>query len=236
MLDFHAYSEFTQTTYRKVRDLFRAEVVVRFGEVDIGANETMISRVENGIPTIILKHGTILTEDCFCHELYHLLMKGVSGYHFLQATGYFLAELKRKYHNPPMIVGKCHSILQHSFFFPKMIEAGFSPTSYLLEQMDQQKQTYPSCYSNKDRKANVIMDAWHIMLGRSDSKIDSTVYVNFFAEGFGPYFEKAKTIAEILRYFDDPVDEPNFFCRVLSILSDIRNIHYSVQGKTVVYH
>jgi len=206
-----------------------------YGRMPIGANETVVAGVQAGKPVVTLSPGLAPAEELVCHELLHLQVKGVSGYHSLQVYGRLHRLLATMYRDPRVVVAKFHSIIEHSYIFPAMIGKGFSPSRYLLEQLEAVIDRYPhSCYQ-ADFGVHVAMDAWHIMLGSPDSAIDSQRYLAYFERNHSAEYEKAEAICGLCASRPDPEDQPKLFSEALGVLTDISNIGFDLQGTTVSY-
>lgn len=233
MININSLTDYTKSIYYKVEKLFKIQPVIRIVEEDFGGNAE--AGILNSVPDIKIKAGTELNETIFCHELNHLLMKGLSGYHIFNFDTSLQQKCDEIFNYYDFIMNKYHALLQHSFFYHEMIKNGFSPTESNLKDLNKIIDEYPNCYDDKTKNAHIIMDIWEIMLGIDDPAVNTKYALYFFNKHFNLLLKKAEEVILILGKFTNPSDEPIFFCKIFPIIFNIDKIKYRIDDSAVIY-
>lgn len=214
-----------------------SKIIIKTGQMNIGANESLITNFENGTPTITISEGKIPTDEEIYHELYHLWIMSINGHYAIEIGLTLLNELKSKVNQIQLVLGKAHSIFHHSLFFDKMLHKGYQPTRYLIEQLDIYIDDYPNnCYS-EDISIHTTLDVWHIMLGLEDSNLDTEKYLNIIKSRFVREYELGEKLIEISNEFSNPSDEPELFGKIMQKLFNTSiEIYYSTDNHKIIYN
>ena len=223
---------------KKVENITGKKLVIREGPMTIGANETLMSKMENGIPTIIVKSNYTPTNEEIYHELFHLYIKSKLAIHSMAIDGNLMRFLREKnYDNLGLILSKTHSVLQHSFFFKKMISEGYHPTKYLEEQLKNRLNGYPNnSYVPSDSDTHVMLDIWHLALGKADRKSEINDLLEVLKERHPKAYIGGTSLFKISKNFSSPSAEPEVLIKILKKLFGYRKkINYKIENKTVIY-
>jgi len=211
------------------------DVEIFFGEMTIGVNETLMSRIINGVPEIIVKHGYNFTEEEIYHESFHLLIRIENGIYDFKIGGNLLDFLKVNIQGPMAVLSKTHSILHHAYFFQKMINNEFSPGKYLENQLKDRIEQYKCVYPN-DKDIHNILDVWHIALSMEDKNLNTELYLEKL-RGFNQNnYDQGMKLLAISKSFTDPNKESDVFCNILKeLLNYTNNVKYSKIDLSVTY-
>lgn len=232
-------SERAQDLVHKVEDLFSKNIHVRYGNMTIGANETYISTILDGVPTIIIKQGQKVEEEILVHEIWHLIMKGENQIHTIGFDGDLITFLGKNYEFSclQVLLNKAHSILQHSYFFGKMHMDGYFPSRYILEMFSKVERTYPQnlgydCALDE----HVALDVFHIFLGINEDELRVNLFLEGIQRNCPSGYELGKVLFEETRDFRSTSDEPEYFILILKKLFNYNSeIKVSRLGYECVY-
>ena len=212
------------------------ELEIREGITSIGANETMVSKIESGVPVIIYNKDESPDEEDIYHELAHLHIKCQNGIHDITLEGPLVQFLRNKYKDPSLLLTKAHSIFHHSYFFSEMINLGYTPGSKLERQFSATT-SYPGGYVQEDLIEHVALDYWNLKNGGSapTSNADSML-----DEIEGKCIEGSKlgnSCYQIACEFVQPDQELDVFNRLISTLFAYESsVQFKMEGNTGVYY
>ena len=211
------------------------DVEIFFGEMTIGANETLMGSIINGIPKITVKSNYNFSEEEIYHELFHLFIKLENGIHGFKIDGNLLDFFNKNIQEPMVVLSKAYSILHHSYFFREMIKNKFNPGKYLENQLENCIDQYKNVYIN-DRDINNILDVWHIALSTEDKNLSSKLYLEKLKDFNQDNYNKGMKLLEISKNFTDPDGESDIFCSILKeLLNYTNNVEYSKNNVLVTY-
>jgi len=210
---------------------------IRSGQMSIGANETMLNRMENGKPVIIVKEGIKPTEHALFHELSELDIRASNGIHAWSIEGPLLEHVKKTATNAMVVLSKCHSIFYHSYFYPRMLEFGYHPTSYIEEQLNSAGSSYPhKSYHDTDTSLHVVLDLWHLSLGFPDEESRAQDLFDMLHEEFPEEGQIAQLLSQKSNDFVSPELETEVFPQILAAVFGYGNtISRVIDGHTAVY-
>lgn len=212
-------------------------IQVKIGQMNIGANETLMSGFANQIPYIIIKNGHNPSSVEIYHELYHLWVQVKNGFYDIEINGDLLIFLRKRLKNGAFVINKAHSIFHHSYFFNLMINNKFHPTSYLLNQLEACIKDYPANSYPENVTFNIALDVWHLMLGIEDNSLDTKRYLNILKSNFKQEYELGQNLFEISKEFSSPEQEPYIFSKILRTLLNFDNqIYYKTKNHTIVFY
>lgn len=232
-------SERAQDLVHKVENLFNKNIHIKYGNMTIGANETYISTIVDGVPTIIIKQGQKVDEENLVHEIWHLIMKGENQIHTIGFDGDLITFLEKNYEFSclQVLLNKAHSILQHSYFFGKMHMDGYFPSRYILEMFSKVERTYPQnlgydCALDE----HVALDVFHIFLGINEDELRVNLFLEGIQRNCPSGYELGKVLFEETRDFRSTSDEPEYFILILKKLFNYKSeIKVSRLGYECVY-
>jgi hypothetical protein len=232
-------SERAQDLIHELENLFGKSINVKYGNMTIGANEIYISTIVDGVPTIIIKHGQKVEEEILVHEIWHLIMKGENQNHTICFDGDLVIFLRKNYEFSclQILLNKAHSILQHSYFFNKMLKDGYFPSRYILEMFSKVEKTYPynlgyDCALDE----HVALDVFHIFLGINEDEPRVNLFMEGIQRNYPSGFELGKVLFEESKDFRSASDEPKYFIFTLKKLFNYKSeIKVSRVGYECVY-
>ncbi|MEI6152738.1 MAG: hypothetical protein WCQ90_01470 [Deltaproteobacteria bacterium] len=210
---------------------------VSYGNMTLGANETLINTIQNGIASIIVKKGHAPTVDSIYHELFELYIKAESGVHSISVNSQVYVHIQSACKQPEIIVGKAHSIFCHAFFYPKMIDLNYHPTEYIESQLKALGSIYPiTAYQNTDIKLHVSMDLWHLHLGFGDQTSSSRELYNAVSKDYLVEKARAESLNSISNKFTSPDMLSGLFIEIIKCMFNYNgNIDVYRKGTQVVY-
>lgn len=232
-------SKIAQNLVHEVENLFSKNIHVKYGNMTIGANETYISTIVDDIPTIIIKQGQEVEEETLAHEMWHLIMKGENQIHTISFDGNLIIFLRKNYEISclQILLNKAHSILQHSYFFSKMLKDGYFPSRYILEMFSKVEKTYPynlgyECALDE----HIALDVFHIFLGINEDEPRVILFLEGIQRNCPNGFKLGKELFEETEDFRSALDEPKYFILILKKLFNYKSeIKVSRLGHECVY-
>lgn len=232
-------SERAQDLVHEVENLFSKNIHVKYGTMTIGANETYISTIVDGVPTIIIKHGQKVEEEILVHEIWHLIMKGENEIYTIGFDGDLITFLRKNYEFSclQILLNKAHSILQHSYFFSKMLKDGYFPSRYILEMFSKVERTYPHNRGyERALDEHVALDVFHIFLGANEDESRVNLFLEGIQRNCPSGFELGKVLFEETKDFRSASNEPKYFILILKKLFNYKSeIKVSRLGYECVY-
>lgn len=211
------------------------DIEICYGEMTIGANETLTASIESGISKITVKNNYKFTEEEIYHELFHLFIKLENGIHATNFNGDLSDFLKRNIQQSMLVLQKVHSIFHHSYFFQKMINNKFSPGKDLENQLMNCIDRYKDIYLF-DRDIHNILDVWNISLSTEDKNLNTKLCLEKLKDFNQNNYNKGIKLLEISKSFINPNKEPDVFCNILKELLNYTNdIKYSKNNLLVIY-
>lgn len=202
---------------------------ISYGSMILGAHETLINNIQNGIASIIVKNGHAPTVDSIYHELFELFIKAESGVHSISISSPLFGHIKSACKRPEIIMSKAHSIFCHAFFYPKMIDFRYHPTEYTEIQLKACGNDYPViAYQNTDISLHVSMDLWHLHLGFKDRESRSLEFCDMISQKY----PNEKETAEELNSISDKFTSPDM---VSGLFSEIIKCLFNYNGNISVY-
>jgi hypothetical protein len=237
VIDFRTIPADIKKLKNNIEKISGTELQVIVGDMDIGANETLMNRISNGIPILTVKKGTIPSNDSISHELFELHLKLTNGEHSLRLEGNLLNHIKKNCQRPQVVVSKAHSILLHAHFYPKMIALGYHPTEYIEKQFVECGEKYPiSAYQNTDISLHVAMDLWHLSLGFSDDQSRAKELYSKVEKNYACEKKKAIELFATSQNFTAPELQSALFSNILRTLFDYSiDVLIRKEGKIVIY-
>ena len=223
---------------KEVENLTGNKVVRREGRMTMNVNETLMGRMEDGIPTIIIKSGHTPTDEDIYDELSHLYLKAKSGIYATRLDGDLEKNLQeRDCADVKLILGKTHSILHHSFFFNKMVKEGCHPTKRIEGQLKGRLNGYPdNSYVPSDKDIHVALDVWHLALGKNDKDSEVDDLLGVVKQRCPRAYDVGMSLFEASNKFLSPSDEPEVLTEVIKKLFCYEEeVNHAVENNTAVY-
>lgn len=100
----------------EIENITGSVIQVKVGQMNIGANETLMTGFANQISYIIIKNGHNPSSEEIYHELYHLWIQAKNGFYDIEINGDLLIFLRIRLKNGAFVINKAHSIFHHSYF------------------------------------------------------------------------------------------------------------------------
>lgn len=234
-IDFKTDNKNINDLIDKIKKKSGKNVEIFFGEMTIGANETLVASIVDGTPLITIKNNHAFTEEEIYHELFHFFIKFENKIHYFNIGGSLLDFLKNNIQEPTLILSKTHSILHHAYFFHKMISNKFSPGKNLEKQLDDCIDQYGTVYQN-DRDVHNVLDVWHIALSLSDKNLSTSFYLEKLKELNQDNYDQGIKLLEMSKKFTEPNNESELFCDILKELLGYSNsVEYLKNNSSVLY-
>ena len=169
-----------------------------------------------------------IPSDVIFHELLHLyLMASNKIYISAYASPLYDHLISQISHEDKLleVFLHAHSILHHTYIFPKMVEAGYHVSDSFKRFDDIDK--YPF-YEEVVSDFHVAIDAWHMKAGQVDDSLKMGNYLNNIRDQFPRQFETGLRLYASAKSFDSPEKEPEVFSEIIrELFSYDGEIHYA---------
>jgi hypothetical protein len=230
----------TQSFIKEVESNLGSTLDISFGKMTIGANETLMCSIVDNRPIIIVKENSKLTEENLVHELWHLYMKSKTGIYNNAIDNPLLKYLLKGIHPSTLmnLLAKSHSILQHKYFFDKMLLEGYYPSKYIHDGFANVEVHYPLHVGYENAMIHqVALDVAHISIGINEDRKRVNTLLEIIKTRCENAFELGLQLTEVLNSFKTLEDEPKVYSEMLRQLFNYgEKIKYKMVGNDCVYY
>lgn len=230
----------TQNFINELEKNLGAALNVSYGKMTIGANKTLICSIVDNRPIIIVKENSILTEENLVHEIWHLFMKSKTGIYNFAIDNPLLKYLLKESNSSCLmtILAKSHSILQHKYFFDKMLTEGYYPSKYILDGFANVQNHYPNHIGYESAMIyHVALDVAHISIGINEDEKRVNLFLDTIKSRFQKAYELGMELTALLNEFKSVEQEPEIYSEMLKNLFNYgEKIKYRMEGNDCVYY
>lgn len=230
----------TQSFIDKLEQNLGSTLSVSYGKMTIGANETLTCSIVGNKPIIIVKENLTLTEENLVHEIWHLYMKSQTGIYNFTIDNPLLTILLRELDPSTLmtLLAKSHSILQHKFFFDKMLSEGYYPSKYILDGFANVENHYPQHIGYESAMIyHVALDVAHISIGINEDEKRVNLFLDTIKNRFQKAYELGLELTALLNEFKFVEKEPEIYSEMLENLFNYgEKIKYKMEGNDCVYY